>query len=164
MGELDLFRYNRWANERLLDAAAALTDEEFDRDLKSSFPSVRATLSHIAGAEWVWLNRWKGLSPTGFPTDRSDATLNDLRSFYDDNWTEQQQFLAALDDEGLERIIEYRNIKGTAFSSPLLPLLRHMINHSTYHRGQLVTMIRQLGYPVPNTDLVAWYREQAIPA
>lgn len=164
MSELDLFQYNRWANERLLNAAARLSDEEFDRDLKSSFSSVRATLAHIAAAEWVWLNRWKGLSPAGFPTDRGDRTFDDVRSFFNENWAEQQQFLATVDEAALQRIIEYRNIAGTAFSSPLLPLMRHMINHSTYHRGQAITMIRQLGHPVPGTDLVAWYREQAIPA
>ena len=164
MRDHDLFRYNRWANERLLNAAATLTDEEFDRDLKSSFPSVRATLSHIAAAEWVWLSRWEGVSPTGFPGDRADATLADVRAFFDDNWTAQQQFLDALDDTALERIVDYRNIRGDAFQSPLVALMRHMINHSTYHRGQVVTVIRQLGHPVPNTDFVAWYREQAIPA
>lgn len=70
----DLFRFNRWAEQRMFEATGKLSDEEMNRDLGNSFPSVRETLLHIVGAEWVWLSRWKGTSPTEYPRDKRDLT------------------------------------------------------------------------------------------
>lgn len=70
-----LVDYHCWARERLLDAVALLNPEQFTRSINSSFPSVRATLVHLYGAECVWIARWHGESPSAFP-DCSD--LHDL--------------------------------------------------------------------------------------
>src|SRR5690606_38104896 len=76
----DLFAYKRWASHRIVGAAAKLGDEALDRDLGSSFPSVRATLAHVLSAEWVWLSRWKGTSPTGLPGSWDLSTLDAIRA------------------------------------------------------------------------------------
>jgi uncharacterized damage-inducible protein DinB len=155
----ELYDYNRWGNNRFLDATAELTDEEFTRDLRSSFPSIQKTLEHILQAEWIWLERWRGVSPDAVPgwdTSTHPALRARWRVIEDD----QKAYLGTLTDELLRSVIEYRNLASQSFSQPLWQLLRHVVNHSTYHRGQVATMLRQLGKPVPVSDLVAFYREQ----
>lgn len=154
----ELYAYNRWANRRILAAAAGLSAEQLGRDLGSSFPSVLATLTHVLAAEWIWLERWNGRSPTGLPAwDLSDRPALERR------WNEVEQaqsyFVAALAEPDLERAVDYRTTDGTPYAAPLGQLLRHVVNHSTYHRGQVVTMLRQLGARAPSTDLVVYYRE-----
>lgn len=156
----ELFAYNRWANRRLLEAAAALDDDALGRDLGSSFPSVLATLRHIASADWVWLRRWAGESPTGPPADWSPTSLDAIRSAWEEVEAERSAVLAALDDAALEREVEYRNTAGVAYTNRMDQMLRHVVNHSTYHRGQVVTMLRQLGGSAPATDLIAFHRER----
>jgi uncharacterized damage-inducible protein DinB len=154
-----LFAYNRWATTRTLDAVASLTPEELTRDLKSSFPSVVATLAHGLGAERVWLTRWQGTSPTAFPPESSLATLADVRAAWDELWRDQQTYLAGLGDVDVARPLAYKLFNGQADTQPLGDLMRHVINHATYHRGQVVTMLRQLGKTPPSTDYIRFVRE-----
>jgi uncharacterized damage-inducible protein DinB len=160
----ELFDYNRWARDRMMDAAATLASQDFVRDLGSSFPSVRDTLVHIMSAEWVWLNRWRGTSPTAMPEAWRSLALETLRTQWSELDAAYAQFLAALRNEDLQRTIDYRNLAGQAGSATLLQMLRHVINHSTYHRGQLTTMLRQLGATPPGTDLIFYYRTIAASA
>ncbi|HEX6133858.1 MAG TPA: DinB family protein [Longimicrobiales bacterium] len=153
----ELFAYNRWANDRVLRAAEALGEEQFTRDLHSSYPSVAATLAHILGAEWVWLSRWNGVSPTALPGDWSLDTLDDMRGRWRTIEAEQTRFIESLDDRRLAAPITYRNFAGHTFTVPLATLLRHLINHSSYHRGQVTTMLRQLGAAAVATDLVLYH-------
>jgi len=154
-----LFAYNRWANARTLDAAARLTPDQFTRDLGNSFASVRDTLVHIYGAEWIWLERWKGASPTSALSagDFPDVTI--IASRWKELEGEQSAFLAGLSDADLAQPLEYANLKGERFTGPVGRLMQHLINHSTYHRGQITTMLRQLGATPASTDLVTFLRE-----
>lgn len=151
-----LFAYNRWANDQLLGAAAALSAEQFARDMGSSFPSLAATFAHILAAEWVWLSRWNGVSPDGLPSDWGNETHTDLVRRWRRHEADQSRFLDSLDPARLTAPLSYRNTKGDAFIVPLEHLIRHVINHSTYHRGQLTTMLRQLGSTAPATDYVLY--------
>jgi uncharacterized damage-inducible protein DinB len=160
MNELKrLLEYNRWANLRILDAAAALAEAELRREIASSFPSVLATLVHAMGAEWIWLERWKGTSPTALPGSDGLDSVAAVRSRWDEVWAEQQAFLAGLGSGDAGRAVHYRLLSGEPDSRPLGELVRHVVNHATYHRGQLVTMLRQLGRTPPSTDYVRWLRE-----
>lgn len=156
----DLYAYNRWANRRILAAVRALSGEERARDLRSSFPSVQATLAHVLGAEWIWLERWNGRSPGGFPADWNLDDWVELERRWGEVEAAQGRFVGALTAADLGRAVDYRNTAGTPFVAPLGQLLRHVVNHSTYHRGQVVTMLRQLGAAAPATDLVVYHREQ----
>jgi uncharacterized damage-inducible protein DinB len=155
----DLYAYTRWANERVLDAVDALTDEAFTRDVGGSFGSVQATLAHMLGADWVWLRRWKGESPSVLPAEWDLTTFAGLRERWREVEHEQAEFVDALGPGDLDRVIEHRNMAGTPFANRLDHLLRHVVNHATYHRGQVVTLLRQLGAEAPATDLVRFYRE-----
>ncbi len=152
-----LYDYNAWANHRVLDACQALTPEQFTRDLGSSFRSVRETLAHILGAEWVWLERWHGRSPTALPAAHPLDDLASLRA----RWTEVEHdlmnFVAGVSAADLDREVEYHNTRGNRFAYPLRAILQHVVNHSTYHRGQVTTLLRQLGTHPRATDLLRYY-------
>ena len=155
-----LYAYNRWANLRMLDALEELTDAELGRDLKSSFPNLAATLVHLLDAEWVWLERWNGRSPTDFPDGSAMTSVHAVRDRWDLLWRDQQAFLEGLDERTVARPVSYRTFAGDPQSQPLPDLMRHVVNHATYHRGQLVTMLRQLGKTPPSTDYVRYLREE----
>lgn len=157
-----LLEYNFWARDRLLDAVAVLPPHQFTRDLGSSFPSVRDTLVHIYGAEWIWCARWYGTSPSSGPSPDEFPDVPTLAS----SWTEVERkihgFVAGLDQAGLERTIEYRLLSGRPGASRVGEMVQHVVNHGTYHRGQVTTMLRQLGAAPPKSlDLIAFYRERA---
>jgi uncharacterized damage-inducible protein DinB len=154
-----LFAFNRWANQRMLDAASELTAEELTRDMRSSFPSVLDTLVHMVGAEWVWLARWTGESPREFPDASGLTSLQAVRDRWDDVWGGQQGLLASLSGADDARHLRYRLFSGAEDEQPLGDLMRHVINHGTYHRGQLVTLLRQLGRTPPSTDYLRYLRE-----
>jgi uncharacterized damage-inducible protein DinB len=159
-----LFRYDSWANELLLDAVSRLTREEFTRDLKNSFGSIRDTLVHVVWAEWIWLERWKGASPAiqFSPADFPDVER--LRTRFREVAAERDAFLRGLAGEALLQILEYRNLKEESWRYPLWQQLLHVVNHSTYHRGQVVTMLRQLGAVPPATDFLVYCDQPALRA
>jgi len=155
-----LFAYNRWANLRMLDAAAELTVEELEREIASSFSSVLETLRHMLGAEWVWLSRWTGTNPTGFPDDAPEwTTVAAVRARWDRLWEDQQDFLGSMSDAEADGTVSYRLFSGEADEQVLAELMRHVVNHATYHRGQLATLLRQLGRTPPSTDYIRYLRE-----
>jgi uncharacterized damage-inducible protein DinB len=156
-----LYEYNSWANRRTLDSCSGLNSEQFTRNLRSSFPSVRDTLAHIYGAEWLWLERWYGRVPNALPSAADFPDLSSIRSRWTDLETNLNAFISSLTSSELERIIKYKNTQGVPFEGPLWPMLQHVVNHSSYHRGQVATLLRQLGTKAVSTDLIAFHRERA---
>jgi uncharacterized damage-inducible protein DinB len=159
---LDLYAYQRWANQRILSAASALPvpAEQLTRDLGSSFPSVLATLAHMLSAQWIWNQRWYGRTPTAIPEEWDLSTAAGVAATWAEVERAEEEFLRTLKEDDVQRIIHSRNLKGVPFATPLWQQLLQVVNHSTYHRGQVVTMLRQLGSPAPSTDLILYYREQ----
>ena len=159
-----LYDYNAWANHRTLDAASALTVEKFVQPMGSSFGSVRDTLAHIYGAEWIWLERFQGRSPASLPDGAEFQDVASLR----DKWAELEvrlhKFVGALTQDDLNRVLEYKTLKFGVYSNPLWQSMQHVVNHGTYHRGQVTTLLRQLGAQPVLTDLMHYYRERATAA
>lgn len=156
-----LVDYNYWAHDRILAAAAALTPEQFTRRVPSSFPSVRDTLAHIYFAEWIWYSRWNGTSPTERPALEFPDVAS-LEAVCRPLERDIRAFVGALTDADLERPIEYRLLNGTPGVSTLAEMVPHVVNHGTYHRGQVTTMLRQLdAQPAKPIDLIAYHREHA---
>ena len=156
----DLYAYDRWANARTLDAASVLTPDALTQRITSSFASVLDTLAHILSAKWVWLSRWRGHSPTSWPSDWDVSTLPLLRERYQEVEDDLDAYLTGLRDEDLHRKLDYKTMDGAPFRQPLTEMLRHVVNHSTYHRGQVTTLLRQLGATPVATDLIRFYRER----
>jgi uncharacterized damage-inducible protein DinB len=157
----DLFGYSAWANGRMFDAAGALPGEQLSATIASSFPSALATLGHIIATEWIWLRRWQGDSPAATPAWATGSSLSELRSRLTEVESDRDRFLGRLADADLGRIVEYRRMSGEAHADRLADLVRHAVNHSTYHRGQLVTQLRQIGVHPPGTDYVTYVRSRA---
>lgn len=163
-----LFDYTEWANDLVMEAANRLPDDDLRRDVCVSHQSIFGTLLHMAGAEWIWLERWHGRSPakaeawsrwtTGSCADL--ATLND-------RWTEvvdrRAQFIAGIDEERLAAELSFKLLSGDPSSMALIDQMQHVVNHATMHRGQLISMIRQLGIDPPSTDLIFFLRRDISP-
>ena len=148
---LSLFDYNYWARDRQLEACAALTEEQFRRPLRSSFPSLQATLAHMVEAEWVWSERWYRRSPTTQKTKQFTSeclsTLENIR----DRWRPVEDsvrwFVVGLKTERLNQDLRYTSQEGKRSTCLLWEALFHLINHQSYHRGhrgQVTTLLRQL--------------------
>jgi uncharacterized damage-inducible protein DinB len=150
-----LVAYARWANAQILGAADLLTPEAFTRDLRSSYPSVRDTLVHVLWADWLWLERLKGHSPRDLFEPSEFATAEALRH----RWGPVESGFATLVAEpgvDLTRQVTYTNTKGEQATYPVGQILRHVVNHATHHRGQVATLLRQLGQVPPTTDFLVF--------
>jgi uncharacterized damage-inducible protein DinB len=156
-----LFSYNQWANRRVIEACAALTEEQFVKELGSSFSSVRDTLAHIYGGEWLWYERLFGLSPRDLPPASGFPDLASVRQKLEEKDVQFIEYISRLSPVDLDRVFRYRNIWNEEMTPQLWQMLQHLANHSTYHRGQVTTLLRQLGAKPVSTDLIAFYRERA---
>jgi uncharacterized damage-inducible protein DinB len=153
-----LYDYHRWANRRLFDHVVTLGDEMAAREVGKQFsePSVLRMFAHIYGADWLWLQRWNGTSPTQIP-GKDVLNLAALRARWDDLEADQQRFLRALTPADLARVIDYKNTAGRPFRLPLWPLLQHVANHATHHRSEIATMVTMLAGSPPLTDLSLYH-------
>ena len=160
---MNLIDYHYWARDRMLDALDVLTPEQYNKHLASSFTSVRDTVVHIYGGEVNWYLRWVGNSPTAFPDVSEFPDVAAIRAA----WREHEQKVRLLVDSlasanQLDRVLRYRTFDGQEMESVFSHMLQHVVNHATFHRGQVTTMIRQLGAPAPKPqDLIRFYRERA---
>ena len=163
-----LFDYTEWANGLALAAAAELTEENLRRDFTISHGSILGTLVHMAGAEWIWLERWHGNSPPkneawALWTNESCPDLETLNERWRDVVDRRGRFISELDESRLTSELAFKLLSGDPNSMRLVDQLHHVANHATLHRGQVVGMIRQLGLAPPSTDLLFYLRRE-IPA
>jgi uncharacterized damage-inducible protein DinB len=150
--------FSTWATERMLLAAAGLTEEELSHDFKTSDKSVLGTLTHIYRAERIWLNRLQG-KKVDFRVD-GDDTLLALQQ----NWPGVRSGFAdwarGLSDEAASAEIAYADSKGNTYTQPIWTIVLQVVNHSSHHRGQAVGFIRALGHTPPNVDLITFSRQR----
>jgi uncharacterized damage-inducible protein DinB len=155
-----LLDFHYWARDRVLDAAAALPPEQYTRDLAGSFKSVRDTLVHLYSAEWAWYQRWQGTSPTAALVFDDYPDIETLRHAWTAHEQKMRAYVGSLSEADVARVINYRLLSGQAGASSLSQMLQHMVNHGSYHRGQVTTMLRQLGAKPPaSLDMITYYRE-----
>jgi uncharacterized damage-inducible protein DinB len=156
----ELLAFNAWANQKTLGAAEALTAEQFTKPMGSSFSSVRDTLVHIWAVEWVWLERLQGRSPTSFPDAKEYADLASIRR----RWTEIEEncleYVSRLDETEWVEEVDYQTLSFGPSKNPRWQIIQHVVNHGSYHRGQVTTILRQLGAKGVGTDLISFYRER----
>jgi len=157
---LTLFQYDEWAIKRTIESVSSLSEEQYKRDMKSSYGGIHGTLVHIYSADCLWLERWKGnfsfthISPEQIPS------LIALQ----DRWEEYREslyaYLVNVTDTKLSAPFSYIDGRGANHAEPLYQQMLQIINHSSYHRGQIVTMLRQIGGKPPTTDLIIFFRNQ----
>jgi uncharacterized damage-inducible protein DinB len=173
-----LYTYNRWANQRMFGGLEKLNPEQLLASRESSFPSLWESAFHIVGAEWIWLERWKGISPRASvanpalspavwdgltPSHAPRITelriLAVLRKFADVIEQERHELLSALTDEALHSSFHFTDMTGAPHSEPLVHVLQHLVNHGSYHRGQVTTLLRQAGTQPVSLDMIVFFRE-----
>jgi uncharacterized damage-inducible protein DinB len=163
-----LFDYTEWANELALNAAAELSAEDLGREFNISHGSIFGTLLHMAGAEWIWLERWHGRSPAkneawSLWTSESCPDLTSLNQRWRELIERRARFISEVGESELSAELSFKLLSGDPSSLPLVDQMQHVVNHATLHRGQVVGMIRQLGIAPPSTDLLFYLRRE-IPA
>jgi uncharacterized damage-inducible protein DinB len=174
-----LYAYNLWASRRMFSALEKLSDAQFTAEAQSSFASIRETAFHILAAEWIWLQRWQGASPRASvpnanasgrtwngltpgekPMYEELASVAALRAFAESLEQKRQAFLDSLEDDRLQRPLSYTDMAGKPFALPLVQLMQHVVNHGTYHRGQVTALLRQVGGETMSLDMSYFFREQ----
>jgi uncharacterized damage-inducible protein DinB len=157
----ELFAYNAWANRQFFTTLATVSSEAYLRDLKSSHGGLHGTLCHIVWAEELWLNRWLGRPNPATPQGKDLASLAAAAERWEGVETERARLLDGLTERRLGDRLTVAPSSGGQFVHTFRQMFRHAIDHSSYHRGQLVTLLRQVGATPPNTGLIVFYRSHS---
>lgn len=158
---LEMFKYNDWANDWLMNTAAALDDEQWDRPFEMGMGSLRKTMQHLYQVERLWLERWKGVMQPPLPSPDDVSTTHKLRQCFGTVMKDRGAFVDQLGEAGLARTISYRNVKGEQFSNRFGDMMHHVCNHGSHHRAQALNMLRRLGVKVSNIDYLVMKRREA---
>jgi uncharacterized damage-inducible protein DinB len=155
---LTQLQYHRWATEQVMEETVALSAEQLMKNLKTSFGGVYETIVHLYQSDRIWLDRLEERPSGKFEDYAAPGCVWELR----DAWAEVQQqliaFASGLTESSVDRSITYKNLAGQTFTSPIWQILLHIVNHGTHHRGQVNSMIRQLGRTPVNLDLIRYHR------
>ena len=152
----NLYAYNRWANDRTVSSCRDLTAEEYERTIGGGWPSVRDTLVHIASATKAWHDRFLGNSPARLLTGADVPEFEGAVVLLQEADALLTRLVLDTPAERRAEILAYRNLQGNIKKVPFWAVFRHAVNHASYHRGQISTMIRSMGKDPKPTDLVVW--------
>ena len=156
---IELSEYHIWANNQVCDWLGHISDDQWNQPVVSSFESIYETILHMASAEKTWLERMN-MKPN---SQMLAVTFKGSKDELIETWKEISAgyltFIKAMPEDQFQQILNYKNSKGIEFNQPIYQLLVHVFNHTTYHRGQVVTMLRQVGYTdVSSTDMTTFFR------
>src|SRR6266545_1001093 len=143
---LTLYRYNQWANAKILNAAASVTQEQYLASASFPHGGLRGTLVHTLFAEWIWRKRWEGTSPTLRLKPEDFPTVESLCRRWAEEERQLMDFVDCLTDEGLINTFTYNNIAGKPFTRILWHAMAHMVNHGTQHRAEAAAILTDLGH------------------
>ena len=160
-----MYRYNAWANRRILDTSTRLTPAQLLEGGGASFDSIHDTLVHTMGAQWLYLERWHGRSPRKFfDDDASFPDLDAIRVRWDGIERDTRVFVATLTDAHLARVVEYTNMQGERWAYPLWQQMLHQVNHATQHRSEAAMLLTRFGCSPGWLDLLYFVDVEAAAA
>lgn len=152
--------YNRWANNRIYDACAALADDDYRADCGAFFGSAHRTLNHLLVADRIWLRRITGIGTA--PMELNVILYEDFADLRKARAAEDERFIdltISLTPGAFERAISYTPVTvPTPVIEPLGPMLAHVFNHQTHHRGQVHAILTSLGQPSVVLDMITFLR------
>jgi uncharacterized damage-inducible protein DinB len=154
-----LYEYDTWADRKMLEVIGLLNRDNYMKDLGSSFGGIHGTMVHILSADTIWLARWTGKTIALLKAE-DIPTIEVLKKQWDAFHCEMNNFVRGLSQERLDQPLPYTDFKGNSCSYPLCQQMLHKVNHSTYHRGQVVTLLRQRGEKVVGTDLLQYIKQK----
>ena len=157
---LRICRHNAWANKHFIDVLAPLDKEILDREIISSFNSIRATILHMWGAEDIWLQRLTGVPEPVWNVPGFKASNQELLDHWEKSSDGLITFVTNIENEmDFSKILEVTHLNNERYQYEISSIIQHVCNHGSYHRGQLVTMMRQAGITsIPGTDLSSFLR------
>ena len=155
-----LYKYNNWANTRILNAASNLTPEQFLAPASFPHRELRSTLTHALFAEWLWRSRLQGESPTHHFKPEDFPTFDSLRARWREEEKAMNSFVEGLTDEKLSGIIQYKTTKGVVIENVFWQVMVHLFNHGTQHRSEAAAILTELGQSPGDIDLIVFLREQ----
>lgn len=156
-----LIDYHYWANQRILDQAARLTQEQYTAPANVPFGSLRGTLVHMLSAEWVWRSRCQeGVSPTAMLAEADYPTFADLTTYWREHEAAMRGYVASLTDADLAATMHYHSTKGDPASMRLDMILAHVVNHGTQHRSEVAILLTDYGYSPGNLDFIYYAYER----
>ncbi|MFI5251569.1 MAG: DinB family protein [Bacteroidota bacterium] len=174
----ELFEYNAWANKRTFEIVEQVPTDQYMQDMKTSHGSIHGTLLHLVGAEKIWLDRWKQISNPTMLQAKDIPSLAELRKIWDAVQQEREKFLASFTDDTVKtsmsettrtavyqfkspnEAIQLSTTKGDTYTHTFAQMMQHLVNHSTYHRGQITSLLRQIGVKPIGTDLITYFRKK----
>ena len=152
---LKLANYNQWANNKIITLLNTNASEFIEKEIASSFPTIKRTILHIADAEFIWHSR---LANKPFPElpSKTGASIECLK----DSNKLLLDFILSKDEVYFSASTTYKSLKGEEFTNVNGAIFMHMFNHATFHRGQVVSMLRNAGYtqPIESTDFISFER------
>jgi uncharacterized damage-inducible protein DinB len=157
---LQYAQYNVWANKLMIDVLVKLEDGAAEQELVSSFPSLLKTVTHTWSAESIWLQRLLLVEHPVWQEGDFNGTIGDACKEWQAASAGLIQFVEKqYDDKALQHVLQFYDRQKNSHKMPVYQVLQHVFNHSTYHRGQLVTMLRQVGQTkIPGTDFITFAR------
>jgi uncharacterized damage-inducible protein DinB len=151
-----LFEYNRWADDRIVASIRLLTPEQYTRQPAADCRSVHGTLIHMADATLIWVRRLQGETVSGRIDEASVPTLEEAVRFLDRSHQAVADLQPTLTPEALAGELSYADLQGQLKALPVWSVLRHIVNHSSYHHGQIAARLIDAGIEPPLLDLALW--------
>ena len=153
--------YNSWANQKLFELIHTLPEEKVKQEIPSSFNSIYKTVLHMWDAESAWWQRLKLQERIVVPSENFNGNITDIMNGLKQQNQLWHDWIKNATDPMLQHVFQYHNTKRESFKQPVHEMILHVLNHGTYHRGQLVNMFRQLGIEkIPQTDYIIWSRKK----
>ena len=158
---MDYARYNLWANRRIVELFASLTEAQAEQHIESSYPSVKRTMLHVWDAEVIWLSRLREAPIWEFPSKNFKGDFQTASAGLLATSTEFLAQVEATAEADFAKELSFSTITSGDYNHRVFEMIHHCMNHSTYHRGQLITFARQLGLrDLPSTDMILYLREK----
>ena len=158
---IELSEYNIWANDHVCDWLDKISEDQWNQPVVSSFNSIYKTILHMAGAEKIWVQRLQGYSRVEILAETFKGSKSELIKAWKEISRSFKKVIEDMPEDLLQQKLLFKNTKGIEYDQPYYQLLAHGFNHSTYHRGQVVTMLRQVGFTdVNSTDIITFFRIQ----
>lgn len=151
--------YNIWASQKIMDVILSLPEEKQLAEVSSSFPSLYKTVLHMLDAESIWWQRLKLQERVLRPSDSFTGNMKDLSASLQQQSKMWEEWISNASELSIDHVFQYQTLSKEQFKQPTWQMLLHVFNHGTYHRGQLINMLRQLGVEkLPGTDFSLWSR------
>lgn len=156
---LTLYKYNQWANARILNAVANVTHEQFLADASFPHGGLRGTLTHILFAQWIWRSRWQGNSPTYRIKPEEFPSFNSFQARWLPEEALLMTFVENTTDESLNQALQYKNSKGVPHEQVLWKMMAHVVNHGTQHRAEAAALLTDYGCSPGDVDMIYFLDE-----